>query len=92
MKGNSMAKRSEQKKEDSKSEPPSSGLAFMVGLILFGLIFCPAGLFLFYNMAAWNRLDTSIFSTLILGCFTGLIIAIIPAYIFMRQTMKRIRK
>jgi hypothetical protein len=87
-----MAKRSEQKTEDTKGEPPSSGLAFIVGLILFGLIFCPAGLFLFYNIQAWNRLDTTIFSALILGCFTGLIIAIIPAYIFMRQAMKRIRK
>jgi hypothetical protein len=87
-----MAKQSEQKSEDTTSEPPSSGMAFIVGLILFGLIFCPAGLFLFYNIAAWNRFDISVFSALILGCFSGMIIAIIPAYFFMKQTMKRIKK
>ena len=83
--------RKDDKKKAEKAAPPTPGLAFVVGLILFGMILCPAGLFLFHNLKVFNILGIMVFHSLVLGCFTGLIIAVIPAFIFMHLTMKRLR-
>lgn len=82
----------EEKRREGYTPPPSSGLAFMVGMMLFAMIFCPAGIFIFYNLAPRLKGELTAFSYLSLGCFAGLIIAVIPAYIFMRIAMKKARK
>lgn len=86
-----MVRRPESKREEPRIAPPTNGLAFIVGLILFGMILCPAGVFLFYNLQMFKKLGIMQLPALTLGCFTGLIIAIIPAFIFMHLTMKKLR-
>lgn len=79
------------KKKDDKPEPPSAGMAFIIGLLLFSIILCPAGVFMAFNLEFYNRFDMLIFPALGLGCLGGLVIAIIPAFIFMRVAMKKIK-
>jgi hypothetical protein len=86
-----MANKKDTKKDQLKPAPPSSGMAFIVGLVLFGMILCPTGLFLFYNLRMFRTLGMMQLPTLALGCLTGLIIAVIPAFIFMHLTMKKLR-
>ena len=85
-----MAKKSDKQKEN-KPVPPTKGLAFLVGLTLFSLLFCPVGVFLFFNLGMYQKLGTTVFNTFTLGCLFGVVIAIIPALVFMRATMKRIK-
>jgi hypothetical protein len=86
-----MAKHPKSKTGESKHAPPTSGLAFIVGLMLFGMVFCPAGVFLFYNLKMFKTLGVIQLHALTLGCLTGLVIAIIPAFIFMQWTMKKVK-
>ncbi len=86
-----MARKKETQKDELKPAPPSSGMAFIVGLVLFGMILCPAGLFIFYNLKMFKTLGIPQLSALSIGCLGGLIIAVIPAFIFMHLTMKKLR-
>ena len=81
-----MAKKSEKK---GKPAPPSAGLAFVIGLILFGAILCPVGVIVSYNIELNLKLGVKLLQSLSLGCFMGLGIAIIPAFIFMHMTIKK---
>jgi hypothetical protein len=85
-----MARQKETKREE-KPLPPTPGLAFTIGLILFGMIFCPTGVFLFYNLNMSNRLGILQLSALTLGCMSGLLIAMVPTFIFVQYTMKKIK-
>lgn len=85
-----MARKAESEKK--KESPPSPSLAFLVGLLLFAMILCPAGVLLSFSVQLYTKLDIIVFHALSLGCIMGLIIAIIPALIFMRATMKKAKK
>ena len=85
-----MAKKSDKQQEDMPL-PPTKGLAFLVGLTLFSLVFCPVTVFLFFNLEIYQKLQISIFNTFTMGCLFGVVIAIIPALVFMRATMKKIK-
>ena len=86
-----MAKATEKPREKGQV-PPSLMLAFIVGMILFGLILCPSFVLVFYNLQLQRRFDITIMQSLTLGCFAGLVSAIVPALIFMRSAMKKIKK
>ncbi len=86
-----MVRKTDGKKKADKPTPPTKGLSFMVGLVLFGLILCPGAVFVFYNLGMNKRLELMMLPTLTLACLTGLVIAVIPAIIFMQWTMKRIK-
>jgi len=86
-----MAKVTEKPREKGQV-PPSAILAFIVGIILFGLILCPSFVLVFFNLHLQRRFDITIMQSLTLGCFTGLVIAIVPALVFMRSAMKKIKK
>ena len=79
------------KKKDEKPAPPSGGLSFIIGILLFSMIFCPGTVFIFYTMNLHWMLPVDQFQSLTLGCFAGIVVAVIPAIIFMRATMKRIK-
>ena len=64
----------------------------MAGFFLFGAILCPAGVFLFYNLRMDKILGVKMLPTLSIGCLTGFIIAVIPAYIFMILAMRNLKK
>jgi hypothetical protein len=87
-----MANPADSKKEVPKSPPPTKGLSFLVGLMLFGIILCPAGVFIFYNFLLFKTLGITMLASLSLGCSTGLLIAVIPAYVFMQLAMKSIKQ
>ena len=78
--------------EKKKEPPPSPSLAFLVGLLLFGMILCPAGVLFSYSIQLSQKLHIILLYSLSLGCLIGLVIAIIPALIFMRATMKKAKK
>ena len=86
-----MARASETEKK-KETRPPSTILIFLVGLLLFSMILCPAGVLMSYNIRLHNILDIIVLQSLTLGCFMGLAIAIIPALIFTRMAMKKIKK
>jgi len=86
-----MAKVTEKPREKSQA-PPSAFLAFMVGVIIFGLILCPSFILVFFNLHFQTRFNITIMQSLTLGCFAGLVIAMVPALIFMRSAMKKIKK
>jgi len=86
-----MARRTDIKKDD-RPAPPSASLAFIIGLVLFSLIFCPAGVFVIYNFKLYQKLQMMMFHSLTLGCLIGIAVATIPAFIFMYYTMKKVRK
>lgn len=86
-----MPKKAEKDKE-KRSPPPTAGLAFIVGFTLFAGILAPGGLLLSY-ITGWHlELGIRGYQAHTIGCIAGLIIAIIPALIFMRLTMKRVMK
>jgi hypothetical protein len=86
-----MARASEpETKKDSP--PPSPILVFLVGLLLFSMILCPAAVLFSYNIRLNQILDIITLQSLTLGCFMGLVIAIIPALIFTRMAMKKAKK
>ncbi len=85
-----MVSRVERKREE-KPPPPSGGLSFMVGLMLFSILFCPGVVFMFYIMNVAQMFLIPQFQTLTLGCLAGIVLAIIPAMIFMRAAMKRVK-
>jgi hypothetical protein len=74
------------------SEPPTQGLAFMVGLVLFSIILCPAGVLAAWMFKLYTKFGLNILQSFSIGCIMGFVVAIIPALIFMRATMKRMRK
>jgi len=77
---------------DTRRVIPTPRLAFIVGLFLFAMILCPAGV-LFSNIMHLNiKLGIYIYQSLALGCVMGLIVALIPAFFFMRATIKRLKK
>lgn len=78
-------------KRDNEPVPPSKGLAFLVGVFLFGLILCPGAVFMFYNLRLHWTYPITQLESLAIGCMAGLVIAAIPAFFFMRLVMKRVR-
>ncbi|WP_455393338.1 hypothetical protein [[Eubacterium] cellulosolvens] len=79
----------EKKKE---SAPPTPALAFLVGLMLFTMVLSPAGVLFIFTTRLYVKLGLLLWHGMTLGCFLGVAIAIIPAIIFMRMAMKKIRK
>ena len=84
-----MAKKAD---NEPKPAPPSSGFAFLIGIMLFGAILCPAGVLISYSIKLNHKLGIIMMQSLSIGCLVGLVIAVIPAIIFMRFTMKRIKR
>jgi H+/gluconate symporter-like permease len=80
------------RKESEEIPPPSPGLAFLIGLMMFGAFLCPGGVILSYTIKLHRTLGTKLLESLSLGCFMGLVVAIIPAIIFMYLTMKKVKK
>ncbi len=87
-----MNEHSESTKERDQSTTPSKMFTFITGLILFGGIFSPAGVFLFYNLKIYQKITIGMMPVLTLGCITGLIIATIPAYIFTFLAFKKLKQ
>ena len=85
-----MASEKDEKKSDRKTLP-TPGMAFLVGWVLFAAILSPIGVLGSFYFKLWSILDIILLQALTLGCFLGLFIAIIPAFIFMQITVKRIK-
>jgi hypothetical protein len=86
-----MAKK-EQKSEKKRVIPPTPALTFLIGFFIFAAILSPAGVLLSFIIKLNQTLGIKIIYSLSAGCFMGLALAIIPAFIFMRIAMKKIKK
>ena len=75
-----------------ESPPPSTFFVFLVGLLIFSMILCPAGVLMSYNIRLNTMLNIITLQSLTLGCFMGLAIAIIPALIFTWMAIKKGKK
>ena len=84
--------RKERKSEKKRVIPPTPALTFLIGLLLFAAILSPAGVLFSFTIKLNQILGIKIIYSLSAGCFMGLALAIIPAYIFMRLAMKNIKK
>ena len=80
------------KESKIQDEPPTAGLSFMIGWILFAVILCPLGVLASFYIKLNKMLGVKLIQSLPLGCFLGLIVALIPAFIFMHYSMKKLKK
>ncbi len=81
--------RKERKSEKLRVIPPTPVLTFLIGLLIFAAILSPADVLLSYIIKLNRILDIKIIYSLSAGCFMGLALAIIPAFIFMRLALKK---
>ena len=85
-----MASEKDEKTSERKALP-TPGMAFLVGWIVFAAILSPLGVLGSFYFKLWSILDIILLQALTVGCFLGLFIAIIPAFIFMQITVKKIK-